>query len=265
MSKKMTVGIIGGGNMGTAIAAGIWNAYDVYVCEKDKKREALLRRKYSVKTVDIASLVKNCKVLVLAVKPQNIDEVLDLMNGRVGQDKILISVVAGITSAFLEKRLGGKVRVIRAMPNLPAQIREGITGISKGQHAKPHDLKVGALILGNIGQTVVVDEKLINAITAVSGSGPAYVFLFLENLVNSAVALGLSKDMSMKLSMQTIKGSISLIEKTKQCPSLLREQVTSKGGTTQAALDVFAEHRFDKIFCSAVKAAEKRAKELARN
>ncbi|MBF0484099.1 MAG: pyrroline-5-carboxylate reductase [Candidatus Omnitrophica bacterium] len=264
MSKKMTVGIIGGGNMGTAIAAGIWNQFDVYVCEKDKKREALLRRKYSVKTIDIASLVNNCKVIILAIKPQNIDEILSALHGMIGEDKIIISVVAGISCAFIEKHLRVKVRVIRAMPNLPAQIREGITGIAKGKYAKPHDLKVAALILGFIGQTVIVEEKMINAITAVSGSGPAYVFLFLESFVNSAISLGLTKDMSIKLVSQTIKGSFSLIEKTKQAPALLRQQVTSKGGTTEAALNVFSSQHFEKMFHTAVHAAEKRAKELGK-
>jgi len=264
MSKKMTLGVIGCGNMGTAILSRIHKDYDIYVCEKNKQRSVMLRRRYKVKTVDLSLLASSSKIIFLAVKPQDLEGVLADLKKYLKGDEIIVSIVAGITCSYIEKRLKGKPRVIRSMPNLPVQIGQGIAGVCKGKYAKPFDLKMALKILGFVGETVTVEERLIDSITAVSGSGPAYLFYLVEEFIKSAKSLGLKGSMSQKLVMKTLKGSLELMEKTREPAEILRKKVTSKGGTTQAALDVLNKKGFDKIFREAVTAAKKRAKQLSK-
>jgi pyrroline-5-carboxylate reductase len=261
---KTKIGIIGGGNMGGAIIAGISKKYAVSVCEQDRKRSRWLKRKYKVTAGDFEAVVKNAQVIILAVKPQNFDSVLSALRPHITKDQLIISIAAGITCRYIERRLGAKTRVVRTMPNLPAQVGQGITGICPGQIAARHDLILACRIFNYIGKSIVVEEKWMDAITAVSGSGPAYVFLFIEYLSKAAEALGLEKKLSNELVRQTIKGSLDLFEHQKEEAGVLRERVTSKGGTTQAAMDVFKKHNVEKIFQAALKAAKKRAKELSK-
>jgi len=265
MKSKLTIGIIGGGNMGSAIAAGIKARYNVAVCEMDPKRRRLLKSKFSVKVAGFADLVKNCRVLILAVKPQDFEGVLSaLKTYGGGADKLIISIAAGMTTKYIEKRLGQKVRVIRMMPNLPAQVQKGITAICRGRFASVADLKLAQKIFQGIGETVVIQEKMMDAVTAVSGSGPAYVFLFIECFMKAARSLGFDEATSQRLVMQTIEGSLSLMKERKEGADVLRERVTSKGGTTFAALEIFRKNGYPKIFQKALQSAKKRAKELSR-
>ena len=177
---------------------------------------------------------------------------------------LVISIAAGITISYLEKKLGKKARVIRTMPNLPAQIGEGITAIARGSLAKAGDVKTAVNIFSCVGETAVVNEDLIDAVTAVSGSGPAYVFHFVENLMKASQALGLNKELSAKLVTQTLLGSAHLLAQSKEDAGRLREKVASKGGTTQAALNVLKKQRVGTAFKKALAAAQKRAKELSK-
>jgi len=261
---KLKIGIIGGGNMGSAILSSIFQKYEVFVCEKDKKRAAFLRRKYNVLSFSLFSLVRMSDVIILAVKPQDSNTVWPGLKKEMTKEKTLISIAAGLTSSFIEKKIGGKPRVVRTMPNMPAQIKEGITGIALGKYAKRSDAIIACNIFDNVGKTVVVEEKWIDAITAVSGSGPAYVFYFIENLMNAAKALGLNEKLSKDLVKETVSGSVHLFMKYKDVPETLRSRVTSKGGTTEAAIKVLQKKKMDKIYLQALRAAQKRAKQLAK-
>ena len=261
---KTTIGIIGGGNMGAAIINGIRKDFTACVCEKDKKRSAYLKQAFGVSLQDLKTVVTGSQVVILAVKPQDFEETLNEVRRYVRRNHLLISIAAGITTLYIEKRLGESMRVVRTMPNLAAQVGEGITAVCKGVFAQKSDADLTCRIFNHVGRTIVVEERWLDAVTAVSGSGPAYVFLFMECLMKAAQSLGFKEDISKLLIMQTLKGSLKLIEQLKDDPRVLRERVTSKGGTTQAAMDVFLKHNIQEIFKEAILAAEKREKELAK-
>lgn len=261
---KTKIGIIGGGNMGGAVIVGIAKHYNVFVCEQNQKRSQQLKQKYQVKTGSLEAVVEIAQVVILAVKPQNFEKLLKQIRPFITKDTLVISIAAGITCRYIEKRLGSKIHVIRTMPNLPAQVGKGVTGICSGTTAVSKDLALTRQIFSCIGKTIIVDEKRMDAITAVSGSGPAYVFLFIECFNKAAVSLGLDKDLVNGLVLQTIKGSVDLLENQSKEAGVLRAQVTSKGGTTQAAIDVFTKHKFEKVFKLALSAAKKRSKELSK-
>src|SRR3989338_693076 len=260
---KVKIGIIGGGNMGGAIIGGIHKKYGILLCEQDEKRAQGLKRKYKITVCDLKTAAQEVQAVILAVKPQNFETVLEGLKPHLAISKPVISIAAGITCLYIEKRLGKQAHVVRAMPNLPVQVGEGITGICTGAAAVDSDLILARRIFGCIGKTVVVEEKWMDAVTAVSGSGPAYVFLFMECFLRAADSLGLDKAVGRELVMQTIKGSLKLLERQKEEAEVLRERVTSKGGTTQAALDVFSKYELDKIFKEALSAAQQRAKALS--
>jgi pyrroline-5-carboxylate reductase len=264
MRKKITVGIIGGGNMGSAIIGGIRHKFRVCVCEKDAKRSALLRKKWRVAVVDLKTLAARSSVIILAVKPQDFDGILDELKPFITPRHLVISIAAGITTLYIEKRLGRGTRVVRTMPNLPAQIGQGVTALCKGSFAKAADLSLAKDVFNRVGTTLVVGEKYINAVTAVSGSGPAYVFHFVEVFLAGAQAVGFSASQAKDLVFQTLRGSLGQLERSSDDASTLRKKVTSKGGTTQAALNVFHKANFEKTFARALKAAKKRAKELSK-
>jgi len=258
--RKNIIGIIGGGNMGEALVKGLYAKHCVHVCESNVPRVKYLRNKYKGIVVGDLSLVEKASVIILAVKPQ--DMVLKQIPS--GKDRLYISIAAGLTTKFFEKHLEEKVRVVRAMPNMPALIAEGITGICAGHFAKSTDLKLAQSILSTIGQTVIVKEPMMDAVTAVSGSGPAYVFLFVEQWINAAVKLGFDRLQAKQLVYKTLLGSAHLLQQSQFDAGELRVKVTSKGGTTQAAMDVFSKGKFDQLIYKALLAAKKRAKELAK-
>lgn len=259
----MTIGIVGGGNMGAAIINSIYQRFKVAVCEKDSRRSTVLKRKFQVQTLNLKSIVLAADVIILAVKPQDMDELSREIKPSATIRKLFISIAAGITTGFIEERLGNNMKVVRAMPNMPAQIGEGITAVCKGKCAKQPDMVIACNIFDYVGKSVIVEERLIDAVTAVSGSGPAYVFLFVECLMKAAQGLGLDRSLSNRLVMNTLLGSSHLLDQKREDPAILRAKVTSKGGTTQAAMDVFTKNKIEKIFINALKAAEKRAKELS--
>jgi len=264
-SEIKNIGIVGGGNMGEAVVAGIYDHFQMNVCELDKIKSRRLKKRYKVKIVDLRTLILGSEVIILAVKPQVFESVLVEIKPFIDKKKVVISIAAGITSEFIEKNLGEGVKVVRTMPNLPAQIGQGITAICRGKFATKTDIYWTKRILSSVGKVEVVPEELINAITAVSGSGPAYFFLFVENYLKGAKALGLNEELSYSLILQTIKGSLALLENQKEGPHVLRQRVTSKGGTTSAALEVLmsGEFKYDKVFTRALKAAKKRAEDLS--
>lgn len=259
------LGIIGAGNMGSAILSRVRNRYRVLVCEKDTARAKFLRKNYKIATVDLVRLVKASDVILLAVKPQDFSEVLAGISPKVNEKKLVISIAAGKTTQSIESYLPPKTRVVRAMPNLPAVTGQGMTAICKGRLATARDLKTAKHIFDSVGKTVIIQEKFMDTVTAVSGSGPAYVFLFVECLTKAARSLGLDESLSDALIEQTLKGSLALLEQGRESAETLRARVTSKGGTTQAAMDVFMKNDMERIFKLALTAAKKRAGDLSRN
>src|SRR3989338_6196756 len=188
MVIKRTIGIIGGGNMGAAITGGIHKKYTVLVSETDQKKAQGLKRRYHVKLVTLENLAFNADIIILAIKPQDFESVLPEIRNSLVPSQIIISIAAGITTLYIEKVLG-RVRVVRAMPNLALQIGEGMTALCKGKYAHGADVTAASRIFDCLGKVVVIEEKWMNAVTAVSGSGPAYVFLFAEMLYKAARSL----------------------------------------------------------------------------
>lgn len=261
MSK---IGLIGGGNMGEAIIGAVGKKYPVSVHEKDAGRCDFLKQTYQTKIFDLKNLVVDSNILIVAVKPQDIEDVLKEISKVITPEKLVVSIAAGITTAYIEKTLGKNIKVVRTMPNLPAMIGQGMTGVSAGQYAKEPDVATVCRIFELLGKTLVVKEELMDAVTAVSGSGPAYVFLFIECLINAAQKLGLNAGMSKELVMTTFIGSLHLLQEKNLDPADMRIKVTSKGGTTEAALETFKQKNLESILTKGLQAAHKRAGELAR-
>jgi len=259
------IGFIGGGNMAEALINGIYgrHAKDIIVSEPRDERREYLEKKYKIKsTPDNKEVVKNCNIIILAVKPQNMDEVTAEISDVISPDKIVVSIAAGITLSYLSSRL--KIsKIIRVMPNTPALIQEGISVMSMCECI--HDKEVGLIrdIFMSVGRLLVLPEKYMNAITALSGSGPAFIALFIEAMIEGGVRTGLSKKDATELAGQTLLGTAKLLD-TGMSPAKLREMVTSPGGTTAAGLRVFQEKGFVDIVKDALQAATERAKELGR-
>lgn len=233
----------------------------ILVCENDAKRAQNLKEKYRISVKDLNTVIVQASVVILAVKPQDMEIVLSEIAEN--NDKLFISIAAGLTTKYFEKYLG-KARIIRAMPNMPALIGEGITAICRGRYATGIDMREAGRILSSVGGVLEFQERYLDAITAVSGSGPAYVFLFAEQWIAAAKSLGLNEEDAKRLVYGTLVGSAHLLLKAGFSAGDLRARVTSKGGTTQAAMDVFSKGKFDQLMKKALSAAKKRAKELAK-
>ncbi len=265
-----TIGFIGGGNMAEALIKGILSAKlykpkDVFVSDIKPERLQHLTKEYKVAAADNASLAAKVDVLVLSVKPQNMSDALESIKVSLKKDSLIISIAAGKKIASITSILGDKP-VVRVMPNTPALIGEGISALFANEKAKPL-LEKAKSIFASVGSVVVLEnEELMNAVTAVSGSGPAYYFLFCEELIKAAVQLGLSENIAKELVLQTAKGAALLAcdaDKQGKSLELLRRNVTSPGGTTEAALKVFADGKLEQLIASAVKRACERSRQLS--
>ena len=250
--------------MGEAIIKGL-SGHTIYVCESNIKRLKYLRSKYRVNPSSIKEALAVSSIVILAVKPQDMKDVLMQISASYSSmgNRIFISIAAGLTTKFFERHLIGKAKIVRCMPNLPALIGEGITGLCPGRYAKLADLKTAEKVLSSIGKTLIVSEALLDPLTAVSGSGPAYVFLFVEQWMAAAKSLGFNEKQARLLVYSTLKGSAHLLDKSELDAATFRAKVTSKGGTTQAAMDVFGKGKFDQLMKKALLAARNRAKQLS--
>ena len=235
----------------------------ISVIERFEPAREKLARQYAVHAsaaADEAS--RGADVLLLAVKPQDLRAALEPL-GEAARGKLVVSIVAGVRLADLSRWLGGHDRIVRSMPNTPALIGAGIAALYPPPGVAAADRDRAESILGAVGETVWVDaEALLDPVTAVSGSGPAYVFWFIEQLAQSGVALGLSEETSRRLALQTVLGAAQLAAQSGEPPAVLRERVTSKGGTTEAALRVFDEERLAERLRKALQAASRRGAEL---
>lgn len=267
-----TIGFIGAGNMAEAvikgiIVGGVYEPADVLISDIRADRLDWLAQQYTVTCAgDNAELADRADTIVLSVKPQVISDALDSIKNAVTTDKLLISIVAGIKIAFITGALGG-LPVVRVMPNTPALIAQGASGLYANKQAGPMLDRVKS-IFESVGKVVIVDdEDLIDSVTAVSGSGPAYYFLLMEKMIEAGVELGLSPDVAKDLVLQTAKGAAMLAleaDAAGETPAQLRSKVTSPGGTTEAALKVFADGKMPETVVAGVTRARDRARELCR-
>jgi len=202
-------------------------------------------------------------VIVVAVKPQDMEALLSSISNHVGTDQTLLSIVAAIPTSFIEARLGAPVPVVRAMPNTPSVVHEGMAGLSRGRHAGEEHLALAREVLEHVGRVVTVPENYLDAVTAISGSGPAYFALLAEAMIEAGILLGLARDVSTELVVQTMLGSAKLLRDEEMHPVELREMVTSPGGTTTRAIQVLEQSGVRAAFLNAIEAAMERAIELA--
>jgi len=259
---RKRIGIIGCGNMGSAI---LRQNSGLLVFDKDTKKTKALKKKYRVKVAfDNQELIQKSNIVIVAVKPQDIDEVLKEIKSVIS-DELIISIAAGITTRYIENKIGGQVKVVRVMPNIAAQVKSGITAICKGSFAKNSDLIIAEGIFQSLGKVVRVKENHLDAFTAIAGSGPAYFFYFIEALTDAGKKVGFSERELLYFVKEVAKGSIKLLEETGLSAKDLREKVTSRGGTTEAALNVFKHERLNEIVRKAVFKAIIRARQLSRN
>ena len=264
MSDGMKIGIIGFGNMGKALALALKRGGNFYLFAYDCDRKKTQAVKGLCISKNIEELIKNADVVVLSVKPQDIKNLLREIKKYLAEKKpLFISIAAGISTQLLQKYLG-EIKIIRAMPNLAAKVEESISFVSKGKLASKKDLDAAAKILKAVGEVIAIQEKYLDKATAVSGSGPGYIFYFMNALYEGALELGFSKKNAKKMAEQIFWGSAKLAKESKEDFKLLIKGVTSKGGTTEAALEVFNERGLEKIIKEGVKAACQRASEITK-
>jgi pyrroline-5-carboxylate reductase len=269
---RFAVGFVGGGNMANAmikgfVAGGVCGPREICASDVDAgKRRALARALKVHATDDNAGVVRDSRIIVLAVKPQIIDAVLAEMRPAVTNRQLFVSIAAGVPTDRLERGLGGRARVVRVMPNTPALLGKGMSVAVRGRHATATDERTVLRLLRTIGRARAVgDERLLDAVTGLSGSGPAYVYLFAEALIAGGVAAGLAPDLATELTLQTIRGAAAMLQETGDTPAQLRAMVTSPGGTTFAGLGELERQGFAGAVSAAVVTATRRAVELGQS
>jgi len=264
---KRTIGIIGCGNMGEAILnqkSKIKNQKFIF-SEKDNKRRIYIQKKYHIPGFkDNKEVIRLSDVIIIAVKPQDIDEILAQIRNNLTHRLVVISIAAGVTTGYIEKRIGSGLAVIRVMPNLAARVAEGMSVLCKGRFAKKRDLNLTEKIFQTMGKTLIMQERYLNAVTAISGSGPAYFYYFIQALIAAGCKLGMNSRQAEVLVKQTALGAIRLLEESRLSPQALMDLVTSKRGTTEAALKIFKQKGLVQTIQKAVFAANKRAEELSK-
>lgn len=270
MTEK--IGCIGGGQMGEAlirgiIQSGLYQTGDITVSEPDTKRRDYLKATYAIRAAeDSLTLWQECDIVILAVKPQIMASMLREARLHIQERHLLISIAAGLPLHFYSECISSETcRVIRVMPNTPALILQGASAICGNQNVKTADLEKAQRIFSAVGTTVVLDESYLDAVTGLSGSGPAYVFTFVEALIDAGIKCGLARPVAESLTLQTILGSIKLLQESGEHPAVLRSRVASPGGTTIAGLHVLEKSAFRGIIMDAVEAATSRSKILGKS
>jgi pyrroline-5-carboxylate reductase len=265
----VTVTILGAGKIGEALLAGMLRhgtaADDVVICERVPERAAELAARYGVRQVDDpAGAVRSAQVVVLAVKPGDVSTVAGLIGPALPAEALVLSVAAGVPAATIEAALPPGTPVVRAMPNTPMLVGQAMSAIAAGSAAALEHLDRAEELLATVGRVVRVPEAQIDAVTAVSGSGPAYLYLVVEAMIDAGVLLGLARPLATELAVQTALGAATMLRETGEHPALLRDAVTSPGGTTAAALRELEDAGLRAAFYDALEAGRDRARDLAR-
>jgi pyrroline-5-carboxylate reductase len=263
------IAILGAGRIGEALLSGLISSSwrkpeEIAATTRRAERAEELRERFGVAaTTSNPEAVSGAAVVVVSVKPQDLDALLGEVGGLIGADQTVLTIAAAIPTAAIERRLGPGVPVVRAMPNTPSTVHEGIAGLAAGAHAEEEHLALAEEVLSHLGAVVRVPESLMDAVTAVSGSGPAYFALLAEAMIEAGILLGLPRETSTQLVVQTMLGTAKQLRDDKMHPVELREMVTSPGGTTIAAIHELEQAGVRAAFLNAIQAAMRRAKELA--
>lgn len=263
------IGFLGGGRMAEALIKGILQAglvenSKVVAIDPDQKRRDFLQKTFSVSTGKSHAQLSECAIIILAVKPQIMGRLLEECASWLTSKHLVISIAAGIPLSFIESRLQHGCRIIRVMPNTPALVLEGASALSPGKSATAEDVETAGQIFSAIGKSIVLPETYLDGVTGLSGSGPAYVFHFIDALIEGGVKVGLSRQDAELLVLQTILGSVKLAMETGMHPAVLKAMVTSPGGTTIAGLHELEKAGFKAGIMTAVEAATKRSEELGK-
>ncbi len=270
MSVEHTIAFVGAGNMAGALIRGLIGtatvpAGSIVAADPDQGRLDLLEAELGISvSTDNADAVREASVVVLATKPQVLGQVLPGIAAAVGSEALLVSIAAGISTGMIERAFPEGSRVVRTMPNTPALVGAGATAIAAGSHATDEDLALVETLFRSVGISVRVPEEQIDAVTGLSGSGPAYVFAMIEALRDAGTREGLPEETALRLASQTVFGAARLLLDRDEAPEVLRDQVTSPGGTTRAGLDALAATGFANAILSAVRAATRRSVELGK-
>ena len=270
MLRSKKLGFVGGGNMAEAMIKGLLSASfieakNIVVSDPIFARQEFLHQEYKVKvTGDNREAVEKSDIIILAVKPQTIKKMLRGIHDLVNEKKLVVSIAAGISIGVIEGILNGdkKAPVVRTMPNTPALVQEGVTAIAPGSHVSKADLLLAHRLFEAVGKTVDVDEAHLDAVTGLSGSGPAYVFMIIEALSDAGVKMGLPRDVANLLTVQTVLGSAKLARESGKHPGELKDMVTSPGGTTISGLHTLEAGGLRTTLMNAVEAATRRSAEL---
>jgi pyrroline-5-carboxylate reductase len=268
MKKKKVIGFIGTGNMGETLIAGLLRAKfatpeQIIAFDMEGERLRFIQKKYGIKKAsDNNHLSSQCDPILLCVKPQSMKEVIEELADSLDSSKLLISIAAGVPLHAIETYARKQLRLIRVMPNINVLVQEGASAIAPGNLATEEDLRLAKAIFDCVGTSIAIHEHLMDAVTGLSGSGPAYVFLIIEALTDAGVHLGMTRSQALTLVTQTVMGSAKLLSDTGEHPVLLREKVTSPGGTTAAGLYKLEEGGLRKTLIDAVIAAAQRSQEL---
>jgi pyrroline-5-carboxylate reductase len=266
LSAMTTIAVLGAGKIGEALLSGLlhagWKADEVLFTERHPPRSIELTERYGVRGVTVAEATDLADVLVVAVKPQDIDPLLDQLAPAIRPTTLVVSLCAGLPTALYERRLPEHTPVVRVMPNTPMLVGEAMSAISPGRYATERHLAVAEEMLSAVGQVIQVPESQQDAVTALSGSGPAYFFYLVEAMIDAGILLGLPRSVAEKLIVQSAVGSAKMLAEGDEHPVILREAVTSPGGTTIMAIRELERHGVRAALLAAIEAARDRSVEL---
>ena len=271
MFRDRSIGFIGGGNMGEAlirglVSASLFPAERVFAFDVIESRVKYLEEEFTISgRSDIAGLARSSSIIVLAVKPQTISDVLETLSAHISHKPLIISIAAGVALSTLEKGLPGGTAVVRVMPNAPALVQQAASALARGGAVSDAQMELSLALFRAVGKAVEIDEKLMDAVTGLSGSGPAYVLLMIEALIDSGVLMGLPRQAARDLVVQTVAGTCRLLETTGKHPAELRDVITSPGGTTIHGLQVLESCSVRGAFMECVEAATRRSAELGKH
>lgn len=264
---KEKIGFIGAGRMGSALIRSILakrlvSSKSLWVCDKVPRRLSFFSERGVNTLVEIKPMIKKVDIIFIAVKPQDISEVLEHLRNEIRSSQFIVSVVAGITTSYIREKLGDEIPVVRVMPNSPALIGEGISAISPSRGTNIENIRTVKEILGAAGQIIEIPEELQDAVTGLSGSGPAYVYTFLDGLIEGGIKAGLSREIALRLAIQTTLGAAKMVKESGISLEELRSSVVSPGGTTSEGLKVLEKGGFRSRLVQAVIRGTERAREL---
>ena len=265
MRNKLCIGIVGFGNMGSAIGEALLSegTYEISIYDIQKRKLKGIDAFNIAKSLE--ELIDTSKVILLAIKPQDIEDFIKKSHHYLSKKKPLtISIAAGISTSYFEKRIRG-IRVVRVMPNLAAKVRNSVSFLCRGKNARREDLNIAMKIFSYVGKTFIVKENFLDKATSISGSGPGYIYYFMEAIMKAALRLGVSRQIAKEMTEETFMGAVKLAILSGKDFSQLIKDVSSRGGTTERAIGIFSKRKMDSIIYEAISSAYRRAKELAKD